>query len=135
LVRALRLHLEAHVEKGVGWLFAIADKQLCSAMNAMHEQPAYRWTLKTLAERAGMSRTTFALRFRETVGSSPMEYLTRWRMLLAGDRLKKTNESVSRIAVMLGYESESAFSKAFRRTMGCSPRQYARGPTQMDALQ
>jgi AraC-like DNA-binding protein len=55
-----------------------------------------------------------------------MEYLTRWRMLLAGDRLKRTDESVSEIALSLGYESESAFGKAFKRTMGCSPRQYAR---------
>lgn len=128
LVRALRLHLEAHVERGIGWLFAIADKQLSLAMNAMHDQPAHRWTLQALGERAGMSRTVFASRFKATVGSSPMEYLTRWRMLLAGDRLKNTNESVSEIAFSLGYESESAFGKAFKRTMGCSPRQYARAP-------
>ena len=112
---------------GVGWMFALADKRLSLAMNAMHEKPAYRWTLQTLAERAGMSRTIFTLRFKKTVGSSPMEYLTRWRMLLAGDRLQHTADAVSEIAISLGYESESAFSKAFKRVMGCSPRQYARG--------
>lgn len=133
LVRAIRLHLEERLEKGIGWLFAIADKQLGLAMNAMHEQPAHRWTLQMLAERAGMSRTIFASRFKAAVGSSPMEYLTRWRMLLAGDRLKNTDESVSEIATSLGYESESAFSKAFRRTMGRSPRQYARAPAQIPA--
>jgi AraC-like DNA-binding protein len=126
LVQALRLHLEAG-GGGVGWMFALADKQLSSAMNAMHENPANRWTLQTLAERAGMSRTIFTVRFKKTVGSSPMEYLTRWRMLLAGDRLQHTTDAVSEIALSLGYESESAFSKAFRRVMGCSPRQYARG--------
>ena len=73
-----------------------------------------------------MSRSVFALRFRETVGSTPMEYLTRWRMLLAADRLKNSSDGLSAIAQSLGYESESAFGKAFRRVMGCSPRQYTR---------
>ena len=73
-----------------------------------------------------MSRSVFALRFKETVGATPMEYLTRWRMLLAGDRLKNSDDSISVIALFLGYESESAFGKAFRRVMGCSPRQYGR---------
>jgi AraC-like DNA-binding protein len=108
-------------------MFALTDKQLSSAMNAMHENPAHRWTLQTLAERAGLSRTIFTLRFKKIVGSSPMEYLTRWRMLLACDRLQHTSDAVSEIALSLGYESESAFSKAFKRVMGCSPRQYARG--------
>jgi AraC-like DNA-binding protein len=106
---------------------ALTDKQLSSAMNAMHENPAHRWTLQTLAERAGMSRTIFTLRFKKTVGSSPMEYLTRRRMLLAGDRLQNTADAISEIALSLGYESESAFGKAFKRVMGCSPRQYAHG--------
>ena len=114
---------------GVGWLFALADKQMGAAINAMHDDPAHRWTLQALAERAGMSRSTFALKFKETVGASPMDYLTRWRMLLAGDRLTNSNDPVSVIALSLGYESESAFSTAFKRVMGCSPRQYSRGRT------
>jgi AraC-like DNA-binding protein len=73
-----------------------------------------------------MSRSTFALRFKETVGASPIEYLTRWRMLLAGDKLRNSNEPISAIALSLGYESESAFSTAFKRVIGCSPRQYSR---------
>ena len=76
-----------------------------------------------------MSRSTFALKFKETVGEAPMEYLTRWRMLLAGDRLANSSDPVSVIALSLGYESESAFSTAFKRVMGCSPRQYGRGRT------
>jgi AraC-like DNA-binding protein len=79
-----------------------------------------------LAERVGMSRSVFALRFRETVGTTPMEYLIRWRMLLAADRLKNSSDGLSAIAQSLGCESESAFGKAFRRIMGCSPRQYTR---------
>ena len=126
LVQALRLHLAEGSKGGVGWLFALADKQMGAAINAMHEDPARRWTLRELAERAGMSRSTFALKFKETVGASPMDYLTRWRMLLAGDRLANSGDPISVIAVSLGYESESAFSTAFKRVMGCSPRQYGR---------
>jgi len=73
-----------------------------------------------------MSRSVFALRFREIVGATPMEYLTRWRMLLAAERLKNPEDGLSAIAQSLGYESDSAFGKAFRRVMGCSPRQYVR---------
>jgi AraC-like DNA-binding protein len=127
LVQALRLHLEEGPKGGVGWLFALADKQMNAAITSMHDDPAHRWTLQELAERVGMSRSIFALRFKETVGSTPMEYLTRWRMLLAGDRLTSSGDPISAIALSLGYESESAFGKAFRRVMGCSPRQYGRG--------
>ncbi len=127
LVQALRLHLAEGLRGGVGWLFALADKQMGAAINAMHDDPAHRWTLQELAEHAGMSRSTFALKFKETVGASPMEYLTHWRMLLAGDRLANSSDPISVIALSLGYESESAFSTAFKRVMGCSPRQYSRG--------
>ena len=124
LLQALRLHLAEGSETNVGWLFALSDKHIGAAISAVHDAPAHPWTLQTLAERAGMSRSTFALRFKERVGESPMEYLTRWRMLLAGDRLMNSSDPVSLIARSLGYESESAFSTAFKRVMGRSPRQY-----------
>jgi len=127
LVQALRLHLAEEASRGVGWFFALADKQMGAAINAMHDDPARRWTLEELAVCAGMSRSTFALKFKATVGTSPMEYLTRWRMLLAGDRLVNSSDPISVMALSLGYESESAFSTAFKRVMGCSPRQYGRG--------
>lgn len=127
LVQALRLHLAEQSRNGVGWFFALADRQMSVAMNAMHDDPARRWTLQTLAARAGMSRSTFAQRFKETVGTSPMEYLAHWRMLLASDRLENSRDPISVIAPSLGYESEAAFSTAFKRVMGCSPRQYSRG--------
>jgi AraC-like DNA-binding protein len=95
------------------------------AIASMHNDPGYPWTLQSLAERAGMSRSVFALLFREAVGATPMEYLTYWRMLLAADRLKNSSDGLSAIAQSLGYESESAFGKA-RRVMGWSPRQYTR---------
>lgn len=128
LVLALRLELADGPKAGVGWLYALADKQIAAAITAMHAEPGHRWTLQSLAERASMSRSTFALRFKETVGEPPMEYLVRWRMMLAGDKLLNSKDSVSAIAFSMGYESESAFSAAFRRMMGCSPRQYVQTP-------
>jgi AraC-like DNA-binding protein len=129
LVQALRLYLAEVPSGGVGWLFALADRQLGAAMSAMHEDPAHPWTLRELAEHVGLSRSTFALKFKAVVGQSPMGYLTRWRMLLAGDRLTNSGDPISAVALSLGYESESAFSTAFKRVMGCSPRQYSRGRT------
>ncbi|MBB4017455.1 AraC-like DNA-binding protein [Chelatococcus caeni] len=127
LVQALRLHLEEGPAAGVGWFFALADKQLGAAIAAIHADPACRWTLQTLAERAGMSRSSFALKFKVTVGETVMDYVSRWRMMLAGDRFENTNDPVSAVALSLGYESESAFSTAFKRVMGCTPRRYRRG--------
>jgi len=126
LVQALRLYLSGVSGRHVGWLFALADPQLAAAIGAMHAEPGARWTLPALAEKAGMSRSTFARTFKATVGTSPLDYLARWRMLLAGTLLKDDNRAISSIARSLGYESESAFSTAFKRVMGCSPRQYSR---------
>jgi AraC-like DNA-binding protein len=126
LVQALRLHMAEGSKAGVGWLFALADRQMSAAMSAMHDDPAHRWTLQALAALAGMSRSTFALKFKEAVGTSPMEYLAQWRMALAGDRLENSRDTISIIAPSLGYESETAFSTAFKKIMGCSPRQYSR---------
>jgi AraC-like DNA-binding protein len=126
LIQALRLHLADAASAGPGWLSALSDKHMSIAIASMHNDPGYPWTLQSMAERVGMSRSVFALRFRETVGATPMEYLTRWRMLLAADRLNNSSDGLSAIAQSLGYESETAFGKAFRRVMGCSPRQYTR---------
>jgi AraC-like DNA-binding protein len=126
LIQALRLHLADAANAGSGWLSALADKHMSIAITSMHNDPGFPWTLQSLAECVGMSRSIFALRFREIVGATPMEYLTRWRMLLAAERLKNSAEGLSAIAQSLGYESESAFGKAFRRVMGCSPRKYTR---------
>jgi AraC-like DNA-binding protein/mannose-6-phosphate isomerase-like protein (cupin superfamily) len=126
LVQALRLHLAEGSNGGVGWLFALADPQMRAAIDAMHNDPGEGWTLQKLSQRAGMSRSSFALRFKETVGKAPLDYLTRWRMMLAADKLANSRDPVSVIARSLGYESEAAFSTAFKRVMGRSPRQYGR---------
>ena len=123
-------HISESENSGVGWLSALADKQLCSAINAMHRDPAHRWTLQELAKCTGMSRSVFALRFKETVGTTAMNYLSRWRMLKAADILSSSNTSIAVISNSSGYESESAFSTAFKKQMGLSPRHYGRAKNQ-----
>ncbi len=132
LVQALRIHLAQGVAGGTGWFVALSDRQIGVAIRAMHADPAFRWTLDDLAARTGMSRSSFARRFKETAGETPMEYLARWRMLLAADRLENTGESIGNIAVTLGYESESAFSTAFKRVMGSPPRRFANSLPERD---
>ena len=127
LVQALRLHLSRQPQGQAGWFSALSDPPISTAMGAMHADLAHRWTLEELAGRAGMSRSVFAQRFRTKVGQTPIEYLTRWRMMLAGDRLTHTNDQLAQTALSFGYVSESAFSTAFKRVMGCSPRRYAKG--------
>lgn len=124
LIQALRLYVTDDLNRGSGWLFALADEQLSKALHRMHADPRHRWTLGELAASVGMSRSIFAAKFKATVGTSPMEYLTRWRMMLASSRLESSGERLAEIALSLGYESESAFGKAFKRVMGCSPRHY-----------
>jgi AraC-like DNA-binding protein len=129
LIQALRLHLAEQSGEGQGWLVALGDRQMRTAIGAMHADPGRRWTLQMLADVAGMSRSSFAARFRTVVGEPPMDYLTRWRMILAADRLIATDLPISAIAPAVGYDSESAFGSAFKRAMGISPRRFARGPT------
>ncbi len=130
LIQALRLYLDQERDSGSGWLFALTDKHLSQALTSIHEHPARAWTLSELATSVGMSRSAFALRFKQVVGASPMEYLTRWRMLLASRRLVHPGVLLSDLASSLGYESESAFAKAFKRVIGCSPREFRKSKSE-----
>jgi AraC-like DNA-binding protein len=125
LIQALRLHVLDDANEGIGWLFALRDRQMGAALAAIHEEPGRRWTVDALATVAGMSRSSFSARFSAMVGEPAIEYLTRWRMHLAADRLLNLGTPVSVLADNLGYESESAFGAAFKRVIGQSPRQYA----------
>jgi len=127
LIEALRLHLTEHSAEHSGWLFALGDRQMLAVMTAMHGEPGRKWTLESLARIAGMSRSSFAARFKQRVGEPAMDYLTRWRMMLAADRLTNAGMSIAVVAPTVGYESESAFGAAFKRVIGYSPRQFARG--------
>lgn len=131
LIEAFRLHLADGTKAGVGWLYAIGDPRIRSAMAAMHGDPARRWRLEDLAATAGMSRTSFATHFREILGEPAMEYLTRWRMVLAAHRLREGRQSIAVVAPAVGYESESAFGAAFKRVIGLSPRSFANAASQI----
>ena len=126
LLQAFRLHLARQAGDRVGLLYALAEPHLGRAVEAMHGDPAHRWTLAELASRAGLSRSIFAQRFRERVGEMPIGYLAQWRIMLAKDRLADGRDTLRKIANDLGYGSENAFNTASRRVTGCSPRRYAR---------
>lgn len=123
LVQTLRSYLSTQ-DGQLGWLSALADPRLSIALKAMHANPERKWTLAALADCSGMSRAVFARRFREVVGQTPMEYLSCWRMLKASNQLISTHDSISTVAMGVGYISESAFNTAFKRIMGLPPRRY-----------
>jgi AraC-like DNA-binding protein len=126
-VQVLRVHLDAAGSSPVGWLRALADERLAPALRLMHGDPGRPWQLAELADAAAMSRTTFALRFKNVAGVAPLAYLHAWRMRLAERALREGNAPVAEVAFSLGYTSESAFSNAFKRAMGTAPKRYRTG--------
>jgi AraC-like DNA-binding protein len=111
---------------GDGWPLAVRDPAIDEAIDLIQRFPAQPWTVESLAQRVALSRSTFAERFRRLSGETPMEYLSRWRMHRAGQLLREGSESVAMIAERVGYESEAAFAKAFKRTVGSTPGAYRR---------
>jgi AraC-like DNA-binding protein len=124
LSEVLRTHLATAPAIDHGWIAALHDPILAPALAALHEDPAGRWTVATLAGEVGVSRSSLDDRFRSVLGQSPIRYLTAWRMHLAGDLLATTELSVFTIARRVGYDSEEAFSRAFKRERGASPSQW-----------
>ncbi|MYV98885.1 AraC family transcriptional regulator [Streptomyces sp. SID3343] len=124
LVMVLRIHLDGAGIRPVGWLRALADERLAPALGLMHADPARPWRLGELARAAAMSRTGFVERFKSAAGVTPQAYLHDWRMRLAGYHLGRADTPIARLALAVGYTSESAFSNAFKRATGMSPRQY-----------
>jgi AraC-like DNA-binding protein len=109
-----------------GWLAGLKDRQIGRAIRRIHGDPAHAWTLESLAEVAAMSRTAFAARFSTLVGVPPMRYLAQWRLQMAARYLKENHDPLARIATRVGYESEAAFSRAFKREFGASPGELRR---------
>ena len=124
LVQVLRGFAYAESTDKPGWLFALGNAQISRSLIAIHQNPPRSWTLASLAKEAGMSRPKFAVEFRRLVGLAPIEYLTRWRMTLAKERLLTSAGPLACIAEAAGYGSQGAFSIAFTRVVGKSPRQY-----------
>jgi AraC-like DNA-binding protein len=109
-----------------GWLAGLRDPLIGRAVALLHERPAQAWTLARLAGEVGYSRSALADRFTHFVGDAPMQYLTRWRMQLAARRLADGTEKVSAVAGEVGYESEAAFSRAFKKVAGVAPATWRR---------
>ncbi len=119
---------EAGATQG-GWLTALKDSALSKALSRMHAEPQAPWTVASLAHEASLSRAAFARRFTEQVGEAPLAYLTRWRMGLAARLLRQTENPVAEIATRVGYDSEFAFSRAFKRSRGVAPTIFRRAPS------
>lgn len=126
LIEALRGQGTAANDSRSGLLNGLRDPSLARALRAMHADVRANWTVVSLANLAGQSRSAFAARFRDVLGYGPIEYLSRWRMALARDALIRGEKTLESIAEEIGYESASAFSTAFRKRQGCPPGKFAR---------
>jgi len=116
----LRHHM-ANVPELTGFLAALKDERIARALAALHRSPGKDWRVDSLAHEAGMSRTVFAERFAALLGRTPMQYLAAWRMHLAEEMLKLRRASVAQVAERLGYQTETAFRRAFKRVRGIGP--------------
>src|SRR5690606_14400143 len=120
LIEAIRRHMRDTGVAGASWLAGMADPNIGESIRAIHAAPTERWTLNALARLSGMSRSAFAAKFLSLVGTTPMAYVLGWRMQLAASRLAG-GATVKSAAETAGYESEAAFSRAFRNATGVSP--------------
>jgi AraC-like DNA-binding protein len=125
-VDVVRQYLEGLPPERSDWLAGLRDPCVGRALNALHRSPARAWTLELLGRAAGLSRSALAERFMQFVGRPPMQYLTNWRMQLATGHLVGGRDSIATIASLVGYESEAAFSRSFKKVVGCSPSQWRR---------
>jgi AraC-like DNA-binding protein len=125
-IEVLRLYMVEQGEGRTGWLSGLGDRLVGAALNAMHARPAHPWTLDELARAAGTSRSVLAERFQQLVGISPMLYLTQWRMMLAANILSRSNAPLASVAEDVGYQTDTAFSRAFRREFGAPPATWRR---------
>ena len=118
---AVRHYMDELPEGKSGWLAGLRDRYVGRALALLHEQPAHPWTVEGLAQKVGLSRSALGQRFHALIGAPPMQYLTRWRTSLAARQLRESDVSVIRVATDVGYESEAAFNRAFKREFGLPP--------------
>ena len=123
-VEVIRMHMDQLAENNTGWLAGLRDPLVGRALTLLHGRPAHAWTLDELAAEAGASRSALADRFAHLTGYPPIQYLTQWRMQLAAKRLMDTNAKVAAVAEAVGYDSEAAFSRAFKKITGRSPSEW-----------
>jgi AraC-like DNA-binding protein len=126
-VETLRRYMAGLPAEHTGWLAGVRDRVVGKALALMHGQPARSWTVESLARECGISRSVLAERFTHYVGQSPIHYLGRWRMALAAGMLRSSSLSISRVAQDVGYETDPAFTRAFRREFGMPPTAWRSG--------
>jgi AraC-like DNA-binding protein len=125
-IEVLRIYMDEQIVGRTGWLAGLGDRVIGAALSSLHKKPAHAWTLENLASEAGTSRSVLAEKFQLLVGMSPMQYLTQWRMLLAANLLSSSNAPLIRIAEEVGYQTDTAFSRAFSREYGLPPATWRR---------
>ncbi|HVY22529.1 MAG TPA: AraC family transcriptional regulator [Steroidobacteraceae bacterium] len=125
-VETLRRYVEMLPAEQRGWLAGLRDQHVSKALALLHAQPSCNWTVEDLGREVGLSRSALAERFVELIGEPPMQYLTRWRLALAARELRETRTPIIRLAAQVGYESESAFNRAFKREFGMPPAAWRR---------
>src|SRR5882672_390723 len=133
-IEVLRMYMNEQHEGRTGWLAGVGDRIVGAALGAMHKDPAHAWTLEELARAANTSRSVLAERFHDLVGNTPMQYLTQWRMLLAANLLSRGNTPVARVAEDVGYQTDTAFSRAFRKEFGAPPAAWRRSQMARDQI-
>ena len=125
-VETLRRYINELPADQIGWLAGARDSIIGQALAFLHKEPEHPWTVSDLARRIGLSRTRFAKRFSHFLGESPMAYLAQWRLKLGAEILQSTEDSVAQVAAAVGYGSEAAFNRAFKREFDCPPAQFRR---------
>ncbi len=125
-VETLRRYINTLPPDQTGWLAGARDPIIGRALALLHKDPEHPWTISDLARRIGLSRTRLAERFRHFLGESPIAYLAQWRLKLGAEILQSTEDSVAEVAAAVGYGSEAAFNRAFKREFGCPPAQFRR---------
>ena len=128
-VDAMRRHAERLPEDSGGWLAGLRDRHVGRALALIHESPARAWTVDALADEIALSRSAFYERFVRLIGQPPMQYLTQWRMQVAANLLRQSRVPVAAVALDVGYESEAAFARAFKRQVGMPPAAWRRSQT------
>ena len=123
-IQLLRAHIASGPELNKGWLRAVFDPRMGTALSAIHDSVKTPWTVASLADTAGMSRSAFAARFKLLLGQTPLEYVTAWRMQKAMQLLQQRDKKLIDVARLVGYESDAAFSKAFKRVIGANTGEY-----------
>jgi transcriptional regulator GlxA family with amidase domain len=132
-VETLRRYINTLPKEQTGWLTGARDPVIGQALALLHKSPAQHWTVASLARQIGLSRTRLADRFNHFLNESPMAYLTKWRLKLGAELLQSSEQSVAEIAAAVGYGSEAAFNRAFKREFSSPPAQFRRMRTRPQA--